>query len=305
MRFAFTCSYVCALICTSVSAQILQGFHPERQQPVKLVSPDVTAELIPKPRDPRTGESRSIFRIEMHGRESVVSLPFEFYQVNAILQSVPGKLLVVGMQAGEVYQIGIVDTVESRVADHFACYAPAPSPDGRYVAYTKFFAPHGVPSPDDHAMLYDVARSPSENRPSGIRIDDYIDVGFVVYPPGTDNREADNVDVPPDLANVISGYYLWKDPSQYIFGSWRSGELRVISVTIADRLASVRSLMLTQTRLGTSPNELPVGVVGARFDGDEVTLDLSSHPARAIVLSLSTFTTTGSVDLNRRPSASP
>lgn len=304
MRFALACSCTC-LLALSASGQILQGFHPDHQQAVRLITPEFTAELIPKPRDARTGESHSIFRINKHGRQSYVALPFEFYQVNAILQGVSGKLLVVGMQAGEIYQIGIVNIAESRLVDHFTCYGPAPSPDGRYIAYTKFFAPHGTPSPDDHAMLYDVGKSPSENRPEGIRLDDYIDVGFVLYPPGSSNREADNVDVPLSLVNVIGGRYFWRDPNLYLFGDWKAGEFRIIQVTIGSGVASVRSLLLTQSQIGGIHGDLLIRLVDARFQDHKVSLDVYSNAPHYITVNLEDFGSVGSVNLGIRPMASP
>ncbi len=299
--FATASVYACTLLCIAASGQVLQGFHPEHQQSLKLASPDVTAEIIPEPRDPRTGESHSIFRIKTHARESTVSLPFPFYQVNAIVGSVPGKLVVVGMQAATVYEIGIVDVVSSRVADHFTCYTPAISPNGRYVAYTKFFAPHGAPSPDDHAMLYDVAKSPSENRPLGVGLDDHIDVGFALYPPGISNHESDNVDVLPNLAHVFAGYYFWEDPNQYFFASRSADEFKVVWVAISGSTARVRDVTIPPSQLPIRQNGFPPRLLNFRLEGDLARLSLMSTAQRTIQVDLSTFISIESVDLGKPP----
>jgi hypothetical protein len=59
-------------------------------------------------------------------------------------------------------------------------------------------------------MLYIVARSAQENRPSGISLDDMEDVGFAMYPSVVGKGIADNANVPSGLANVVAGQYFWK-----------------------------------------------------------------------------------------------
>ncbi|MGH9530737.1 MAG: hypothetical protein ACRD2S_12565, partial [Terriglobales bacterium] len=196
--------------------------------------------------------------------------------------------------------------VNSRVTDYFTCYIPAISADGQYVAYTKFFAPHGAPSPDDRALLYVVSESPAENRASGIRLDDHIDVGFAVYPAEIGNREADNVDVPPELAHTVGGFYIWKDSSRYIFADITANEFSVVSVTVDSGKADVRRLVIPPSQLGPLvSNYFPIRLSSATFENDKVRLILSSNITRPVVINMSDFVDVGSVNLTQRPKGSP
>jgi hypothetical protein len=302
MLWAIMLLHGCAPRCAAAPAQVLQDFHPDRQQPVKLVTTEYTAEIIPRPRDPGTGESRSIFRLVRQGRESVVSLPFQFYQVNAIIQAPAERVVVVGMLGGVAYELGIVDVAAGRLLDRFSCYNPSISSDGQYIAYTKFFAPHGVPSPDDHTMLYIVSKSAAQNRPDGVRPDDDIDVGFPLYPPGIENREADNVDVPAENAHVLSSYYVWKNSRELFFVDATPEQSRVVWVQVGGSVATVRDMVLPQTRIDKVKHYLSQGFVSVQFPDDLVRVTIKANAARPSVLDLSPadFASAGTVNLEKK-----
>jgi hypothetical protein len=130
------------------------------------------------------------------------------------------------------------------------CYSPSISPDGKYIAFTKFFPPHFVTSPADHSMLYVVARSPHENRPEGILPSDEVNVGFEVFPPGIGNRDSDNIGVAPGSDYSVAGgdIYIWKGNDQYFFAdgvdfspNGVAGQLSLVWVSIGNGSASVRT----------------------------------------------------------------
>ncbi len=154
------------------------------------------------------------------------------------------------MVAGYVYELGVLDTNTSRLTDRFMCYDPAISPDGQYIAFTKFFPPHFVTSPADHSMLYVVARSPHENRPEGILLSDEVNVGFEVFPPGIGNRDSDNIGVAPGSDYRVAGadIYIWKGNDQYFFAdgvdfspNGVADQLSLVWVSIGNGSASVRT----------------------------------------------------------------
>jgi hypothetical protein len=277
----------CILSLGTASGQVLQGFHPDRQEPLKLVTPEYTAEIIPRPRDPNTGESRSIFRLTREGRESSVTLPLQFYQVNSFIQGTRGKLIVVGMSGGSAYEVGVVDVAARRLEDRFRCYSPSVSPDGQYVVFTKFFAPHGIPSPDDHTMLYFVARSASENRPSGAGLGDEIDVGSPLYPAGIGNREADNVDVPPTEGHVLVSYYVWQGPDDVFFADNCAGQIRVVWAQIKRGTAAVRDLVAPPQQIEAAKQYLTrQGFLSLKPAGDSLQLVINSNPKHPLVVSV-------------------
>jgi len=239
-----------------ISALSAQEFHPERQQPVKLVAPKVAVEAIQRPPDASTGATREL-RLRTQAGESSVILPFQFAQVNSISLGPEGKLVVLGMVTGSVSEVGIVEIGKARIIDRFNCYRPAVSPGGGYVAFTKWFPPHFVESVEDHVMLYEVARSPAENRPAGIEPGNDIDVGFALYPAGAGNWKMDNQNVPQDLAHMSASDYFWRDSSHFLFADTVSEEFQVVWVTLANGLADVRSFTIPPAELGPKSNSTP------------------------------------------------
>ena len=293
-----------ALVSATGLGQVLQEFHPERQQPVRLVMPELSAEVVAGPVDPMTAGGR-IIEISALGSKFSVPLPLQFHQVSAIIQGPPGKLVVVGMYNQYGYEVGIIDVAAGRLVDRFGCYIPAVSPDGQYVAFTKLFPSHGRITPEDHAMLYVVAYSRLENRPPGLRKDiidiDDEDVGFGVYPVGIGNREGDNVNVPPETAHTVAGYYFWKDPNQYFFADRTAKEFRIICVAIAKGKATVRGFLVPPAQFGGRRDDFPSRLEDVSFEGDSIKLTIRTNVTRSLVLKLADFANLGSVDLARPP----
>jgi hypothetical protein len=293
---------LCALSLACVTAaqdRPALDFDPGHQRAVTLVTPDLSAEVVAQAPDASTGQSRSIL-LNTRAGKAVVSLPFEFAQVNAIFLGPPQRLVIEGMSAGSVYVVGIVDTVADKLVDTFTCYQPAISPDGYYIAFTKLFGPHSSPSPEDHSMIYSVARSASENRPRGIRRDDEVDVGFAAYPWGIANSMADNLDVPRKSAHTVGGGYRWRD-SQYFFADRVAGKVQIVWVAIANEIATVRSLAMSASQLGPARNDFPPTLVDAELEGDKLKLTVSTNQARTIVASTAEFVRLGSISLSGQP----
>jgi len=183
-----------------------------------------------------------------------------------------------------------VDIAASRLVDRFSCYSPSVSPDGQYVA-----------------MLYLVARSASENRPSGAGTDDDIDVGFALYPADIGNREADNVDVPPSEAHTLVSYYVWQGSNEFFFADNRAGQIRVVSAEIRYATAVVRDLLVPPQQTETVKQYLTrQGFLSMKLAGGALQLTINSNPKRPVVigLSLSDFEVVESVDLARKPGGS-
>jgi len=297
---------LCALSLACVTAaqnRPALDFDPEHQRAVTLVTPDLSAEVVAKAPEANTGQSRSIL-LNTRAGKAVVSLPFEFAQVNAIFLGPSQRLVIEGMSTGSVYVVGIVDTAAGRVVDIFTCYEPATSPDGYYIAFTKLFGPHSAPSPEDHSMIYSVARSASENRPRGIRADDEVDVGFAVYPWGIGNAMADNLEVPSKSAHTVGGGYHWRD-SQYFFADRAAGKVEIVWVAIANEIATVHSLAVSASQLGPTQNGFPPTLVDAKLEGDKLKLAVSTNQARTIVASTAEFVRLGSISLSGQPAAVP
>lgn len=279
-------------------------FDPEHQRPVALETDTMSAEVISNTPDPVTGSSKLIrLRFSGKAKEVVVHLPFEFAQVNTIEQGSAGKLIIIGMRAGDDYEIGILDTNTSQLIDHFTCFDPSISPNGQYIAFTKSYPLHGIESAADHSMLYVVARSPKENRPEGTSLSEYENVGFEVYPPGMGNWDRDNVDVASAADYHLAGGYLWIGNEQYVFASGVSGQLSLIWVSIANGSASIRAASVPKAEeVMSSTPIVHLEKMDLTTDGFVTTF---SNPMLNGVFPPKDFTSSGSVDLTALPVGKP
>lgn len=260
----------------------------------------MSAELISTSPDPVTGSSKAIrLKYLSKAKEALVHLPFDFVQVNAIRQGPAGRLIVLGMPTGDAYVIGILDTDTHRLIDKFTCYDPSISPNGHYIAFTKFFAPHFVPSPADHSMLYVVARSPQQNRPKGILLNDDEDVGFEVFPPGIGNWKADNIAVAHGSEYHLAGSYIWSGTDQYFFASGVAGQLSLVWVSIANGSAFIRTANIPKAReVSSSAPYVHLRKVDVTSSGVAATF---SERLLNKVFAPEDFVSAGSVDLTPLP----
>ncbi|MGC2108551.1 MAG: hypothetical protein WA655_03480 [Candidatus Korobacteraceae bacterium] len=168
-----------------------------------------------------------------HGQKKDVPLPAGIIQIQEI-RRYADRLIVVGDIAAAASQVVIINVNNSTVADSFLDFYPVISPDGRFIAFVKWFLPHfntGPGVPEDHEMLYDMTKSALGNRPAGVAPDDDINVGFNVYP-GNGNKDGDNY-VPERLAHTLRGGTFWSPNStKLVFPDEAQSSLKLVLVTV-------------------------------------------------------------------------
>jgi hypothetical protein len=167
-------------------------------------------------------------------REILVNLPFEMAQVDEIRGGLGGRLVVRGMVNASGSEIVIVDPRSNKLVDKFLCYLPSPSPDGRYIAFIKFYPMHFAGNTEDHYMLYDLSKGSKENRPSGFVGDDK-NVGAPIYPLQIGNKVGDNVELSNGFVHhAASAGFFWKpDSTQLVFADRLESE-NEISLILVD-----------------------------------------------------------------------
>lgn len=250
-------------------------FDPDHQPPVTFHKNDLTVQVI------ASGTSRSL-SVSRHGDPpQIVLLPFQFYQVNEIWEGPPGKLIVVGMSGGYIWEIGILSLEPLLLADRFTCFSPSVSPNGHYVAFVKFFPPHFVEGPEDHEMLYTVVGSARQNRPPTSMLSETIDVGLPVYPPGIANVAFDNINRPSGTEHRFAsvGFFWAPDSSQYVFADLTANTFSLVRVVVNTNLHVSRLQInyekmcfpikkaLCQVRLGRVLYDTSHNRLSAEFDG--------------------------------------
>src|ERR1019366_7666481 len=87
------------------------------------------------------------------------------------------RIIVVGDIGAWVSRVVIVSGDTGAATDSFDAFKPAVSPDRRFIAFVKFYPPHGATGTEDHHMLYDMTKSALANRPAGVRLENRFDVG--------------------------------------------------------------------------------------------------------------------------------
>jgi hypothetical protein len=206
-----------------------------------------------------------------HGQKEV-ALPPEVFEIREI-HRYADRIIVVGDVGASVSRVMIINTSSGIASDSFEAYYPAVSPDGRFVAFIKFYPAHGWPAdaktgPEDHDMLYDMAKNPLENRPAGVGLDDMVNVGLNVFP-GNGNKDADNIGVPERLAHTTAGLFYWSPDSTKLVFTDRSQSMRLVLVNVSGAnekaTPSVRTMLLDRTPVCGAPLSAD-GACGAYLD---------------------------------------
>jgi hypothetical protein len=200
-------------------------FDPEHQRPIEYTDNGINIRL---------ERANNRLRLAVSQRGSPVGnvwLPDDMAQVNNIERGPAGHFIIEGMLNGDSYEFAVLELTPLRLADRFWCYIGAASPNGRYIAFVKFFTLHFVQNVTDHYMLYDVTRDPKQNRPRNIGTSDVVDVGICVYPPGAGNRDGDTNNVPPGSEHIVAGELYWRnDSALFAFADRYQGELTMVVV---------------------------------------------------------------------------
>jgi hypothetical protein len=197
------------LISTASLCQIAQD-HPElcgNETQAVPVPPNVTAVT-------KAASATSTLTIEVNGSARRIDLPGiqdEIQQVCAI----PGaRLVVFGWHGG--YSVYIIDQSKGTVVDSFTSYSPIMSPDHRWLAMRRFYAPQSDFVVSEQYLLYDLAGGRDSNRdPVGGHTS--WAPGREIYPVVTNNAPIDPLDVPePNTHQFRASSFYWSQDSQYL-----------------------------------------------------------------------------------------
>jgi len=228
------------------------------QIPVAVGSPTESAGQQTSYRDREiTVQSRKVndalvLSIANNGRQIDVKLPPEIFDVQQI-DRYRDRLIVIGDIGASVSRVMIVRVDTGVASDSFEAFTPTVSPDGRFIAFVKFYPPHSATGTEDHHMLYDMIKSGRANRPAGVGLDDRFDVGLNVYP-GHGNKEDDNIGVPERLAHNSPSLIFWSPDSAQLAFADQTESLKLVLVKVAGAAApSVFTMPLDRTSVCAVP----------------------------------------------------
>lgn len=124
------------------------------------------------------------------------------------------RVVISGLYGPNIARIIVIDISTGKLVDSFYCYVPSISPDGRYVAFVKFYPAHGVTHVEDHYGLYDLQHSPKENRPTHNHRD-LATVGKILFPINMGNIAGDNVELARSPLHEMAGErFFWSNNSR-------------------------------------------------------------------------------------------
>lgn len=136
-----------------------------------------------------------------------------------------GRTLVVIGGTGHiaVREVLVFDTLASRPVDRFIAMSPVVSPDGRFLAYARFFPEHFVEGIEFQYRLYDLDRPREQNQPA-------VALGVTGAEPIPPPDDAD--DTGDELVTADIGMPLLPDlgptgcPATTCFWTWRRTPIR-------------------------------------------------------------------------------
>ena len=177
------------------------------------------------------------------------------------------------MVNGSVYEIVLLNTRAFSAADRFFAYSPSVSPDNRLIAFVTFYPPHFVEGTDDRYLIYDLGRTPEENRPKGIDTSNHTDVGFPLLP-GEDNRPGDNTGVAPQQQHhLIAQCFFWNsDSDRFAFADEYAGQLRLIVASIRGTAVAASAVPVSRREmcLAVQKTDCDVTLANAEFGTDGI-----------------------------------
>lgn len=150
---------------------------------------------------------------------ATISLPDDILYVTRISEAVGDKAVLVGMVNESLSEIVVVDLARGEIFDTFIGYDPVISPNGKLIAFTKFYPTHAVAGTSDFVMLYDLTKPASINRPAEKPASEDTDVGEAVYPTNI-TASSPNTDLPDaDVVHVTSDFFWSADSSKLAFST--------------------------------------------------------------------------------------
>ena len=203
------------------------------------------------------------------------------------------RLVVFGWMNGSLaVDVSVHDRLTGGAIDRFWSYDATSSPDGRYIAFQKFYPSHFIDQWESHYRLYDVSRDPGANRPALRRsepgeagADARVDVGVALYPVSPGELDRDSADATPGTSHALASPFAWSPDSRrlgFVDVQGSAAQLVTVQMPVASPL-SLSTRMAPLPELGTLCNEGSSGRSCATLARDHLRLSLSDAAARVTV----------------------
>lgn len=202
----------------------------------------LAGQVVPLPPGIQTTTNRDTHALELTARSGVpaIRLPLWDGRIDQICPLSEDGLVIFG---NDGTSINIVDIAQGTLVDTFLSYDPVLSPDKRWIIFRKFLPRNTELPASDEYLLYDLSKSPAQNRPTGVythRPGDWdigldVDVGRAAYPAGWKNESGDNIGVPTEQRHGLTSPFFWSpDSGAIVFSDLGSHGSSLVRISIEE-----------------------------------------------------------------------
>jgi hypothetical protein len=238
MKLNISCTAGFFVAVLSASGQISQD-HPElcgKPGAFVAIPPNVSATI-------DAGGGEAVVSIDTGNSVKTISIRGLANALEELCPLQGNQAILFGNASDVTTNIAIIDMGKGSLVDSFYGNSPRLSPDRRWLVYGKFHS-RGAESASEEYLLYDLTKSPSENRPPGILDSNRDDVGRAIFPLGQKNTLADNIGLPQNQihSNKSNGFFWSTDSKMIVFADIVDSVLSVVSIAL-DSDTSSKALM--------------------------------------------------------------
>ena len=168
-------------------------------------------------------------RVTAPGKTSVIEISTAGRSPDAVVPFASDRLVVISAEMAS-----IVDLVSELVVDQFLVARPSISPNGRFIAYKRFFQPPWSED-EDVLLVYDVSSVPLNRLPSSARgMEAMRDVGLPIFPEwhATNQKYRGRNETPGAPIETLRSAVVWATDTDFVFLAGRGGPAPDASLAI-------------------------------------------------------------------------
>jgi len=234
-------------------------------------------------------DDRAVLHIRQGTTDAVVPLMLgtlhsSISEIAEVCPLTDGRLVVFAT-GGWPTDVHVVDPARAAQLDSFSASGPVLSPDQRWIAYVKFIPPRPDESSSEY-MIYDLTKTPAQNRPPDVVLTETETVGRVIFPPGHENVFGSGIGLPEELLHLGGGSLYWAPDSRAILFEDRTASGPGIVLVTLDEKGTASAFRHALTAGEVCGREIPAGSSYA-WKLDRVDIGAEAAGNRAIVVDLS------------------
>jgi len=235
---------------TNASSRQQRPFNPADQRPFRVSKGDIEVSFLDAQ---RCHQCKAAYQLTFEaadrgrGKTKRFTLSDGPSQVDKIQILDNSRAAILGQYQSNVGMVVLVDLNAGSVIDKWLCFDPSVSPGGSLIVYRKVYPVHFTEGVSSEYLVYQIGRSPAENRPAMASVGDTTNVGIPVYPPGSTNVPGDNTRVEQAAEHqMASSDFFWAGDVKFAFADRAAG---VNSIVIVDLSSGVDRPVITTKRL--------------------------------------------------------